>query len=107
MPLAGEQDRVALPCQLERERDRLAAVATAVVGLPLHARFQLLEDPPRVFGARVVGGHDGDVGEPGGDLAHGSALATIAVAAPAAYEDDPSRGQGPHALERALHRRPL
>ena len=52
----------------------------------------LVDDRLRVLGARVVGGDDGDVGEPVGDLAHQRALVAVAVAAAAEDADQPSPG---------------
>ena len=51
-----------------------------------HARQDVVDDGLRLLGARVVGGDDRAVGEPGGDLAHDRALGAVAVAA--AAEDD-------------------
>ena len=46
----------------------------------------------RVLGARVVGGDDGEVGEPGADRAHQRPLVAVAVAAAAEDADQPPAG---------------
>ena len=47
----------------------------------------------RVLGARVVVGHDHDVGQPGGDLAHERPLAGVAVAAGPEHDEEPAPGR--------------
>ncbi len=54
---------------------------------PGHAVEDLGDDRCGVLRARVVGGHDRDVGEPRRDLAHQRALAAVAVAAGAEHAD--------------------
>ena len=47
-----------------------------------------------VLGARVVVGHDHQVGEPRGELAHERALAGVPVAPGAEDDDQPAGGSG-------------
>ncbi len=70
-----------------------AAIASAAVGewssrpVASACRRDLGDDRLGILRARVVGGHDHDVGQPRGDLAHQRALAAVAVAAGAEHAD--------------------
>ena len=75
---------------LERLRDRRAAVHHAVMRLGLHARFHVVENLFGILGARIVGRGNGDVGEADGDFAHGRALAAVAIAACSEHDDHTS-----------------
>ena len=92
--LAGDHDDVARPREPDRAGDRGAAVDLALDVAAARARGDLLDDRLRVLRARVVGGHDRQVGEPRGDLPHQRALAAVAVAARAEDDDHAPLGDG-------------
>src|SRR2546430_6672604 len=100
VPLAGEQQRVSRPRELETERDGPAAIDLTVVGLRSHAGLDGVEDLLRVFGPRVVGGGDGDVGEARAHFTHRRALAGVAVPARTEHDDEPTGGERAQRLAR-------
>ena len=102
VPLAGDHDDVAVLGERDRARDRAPPVR---VDLDVHAGSleHVLDDRERLLGARVVGRHDRDVGELGGDLAHERPLAAVAVAA-RAEDDDDATGPEPAGGARAPSR---
>src|SRR5687767_13938756 len=80
--LAGNDDHVAGLRQPHRAVDAGAAVGILLdVRAAPGPREDLADDRLRVLRARVVGGDEADVGQPGADLAHQRALAAVAVAA--------------------------
>ncbi len=85
--LAGQDDDVAGLRRLQGQGDGGPAVGLDDERLgPAHAGPDLLGDGRGVLAAGVVGGEDGEVGHPGGDLAHQRALGPVPVAT--AAEDD-------------------
>ena len=101
MPLARDDDDVAVLCERDRSGDRAPPIR---VDLDVHpcSLEHVLDDRERLLGARVVRGHDRDVRELGGDLSHERSLAAVAVAACAEDDDDAA---GPEAAGGAQHRR--
>src|SRR6266702_6980447 len=104
--LPREQDRVAQARQLERLRDRGAAVRETIVGTAPHPGLDLVEDALRVLRARVVGRGDRDVGEARRGRTHWRPFAAVAVPPGAEYDDHPAAGRRdvPRGLERPLER---
>src|SRR2546422_1080876 len=65
VPFPGEEHGVVALREAQRERDRRAAIGDAVMRRGPHSGLNLVEDVHRVLPPRIVGGGDGDVGEPG------------------------------------------
>src|SRR5262249_37546510 len=87
---ARDQNDVAAARLGEGKGDRGAAVrldtdfgGNGGIGLSVHAGQNLFNDGLRVFAARIVGGHDGDLGLRRGETAHDRAFGAVAIAAAA------------------------
>src|SRR5258705_14010536 len=78
--LPRQEERVSQACELERLPDGGTPVRHAIVWAGPHAGLDLIEDPLGVLRPWVVGGGDGDVGEPRRGGTHRSSLAAVAVA---------------------------
>ena len=70
----------------------------------LQARDDAGDDGIAVLGARVVVGHDDDIGETLGDLAHHRTLARVAIAAAAEHTDQLAGAMTAGGAQRLLER---
>ena len=68
------------------------------------AALDVVDDLFRILRARVVGGHDHHVAEPGRDRAHQGPLGFVPVAAAAEHRDDAALRQRARRLEQVLQR---
>ena len=102
--LAGDHDDVAGPRERDGARDRRAAVDLALDVPAARPGRDRLDDRLRVLRARVVGGHDRQVGEPRPDLPHQRALAGVAVAARAEDDDHAALGDRARRQQDVLER---
>ena len=99
--LAGDQHEIAGPRQLDRlarsprADRRSSAAAGRCRGACRRVRpaANLLDDPDRILGARIVRRHDDQIAQPAGDGAHQRTLGPIAIAAAAEHRDQ--RGRAP------------
>ena len=91
MPFSGDENRIPFLRLGEREADGLAAVGLDPVLGPFHPGLDFSNDRHRIFAARVVVGHHGDIGKPSHGLAHGGSFLGIAIAAAAEYADQTAR----------------
>src|SRR5207247_3241212 len=91
VPLARDHDDVVRLGGLDRVCDRGTAVPDDL-RVAVDAGHDLVDDRAGILAARVVGGHDRDVRELGGDPAHDRALLAVAVTAAAEDADQSARG---------------
>ena len=68
----------------------------------VHARHDLADDLVGIFGAGIIRGDDGHIGESGGNTAHDGALEGVAVAAAAKDGDDVPAAEAAHGLQNVL-----
>jgi len=99
--LTGDHDDVPLPRQRERALDRSRTVGLAVQLGPLQ---DLSDDCVWILAARVVRGHDRDVGELTGDSAHQRTFRPITIAPAAEDADHTAAGELARSLEHVLER---
>lgn len=69
---------------------------------PVHARRDLADDLVGIFGAGIIRGDNGHIGESGGNTAHDGALKGVAVAAAAKDGDDVPAAEAAHGLQNVL-----
>src|SRR5437764_1885048 len=102
--LACEEDHISLRREVDRPRDRLAAVLDPLLAARRHPGLDVVEDPLWVLRPRIVARDDRQVAAAFGDAPHLGALPTVAVS-PAPEDDDEAPGrEGPHCRECALER---
>ena len=75
---------------VERRVDRGQPVGDPEVRDAAHALLDVVDDRAGILGARIVGGHDRQIGALRGDPAHDRPLAAVAVATAAEHHDEPS-----------------
>ena len=79
------------PRLVQRRRDGGQPVGDPQVRRAAHSLLDVVDDGLGILGARIVGRHDGQVGELRGDPAHERPLAPVPVAAAAEHHDQPAR----------------
>src|ERR1700739_758077 len=89
MALARQQDDVSRARFADREGDRFAAIGFNAV---LHAGLlqtaqSIVDDPPRIFTARIIGGEHNKIASSSGCLAHQRTLGAVPIAAASEHGD--------------------
>ena len=106
VPLARDDDDVVLFGERHGAHNRRAAVGdlfmALVADLLKHADLDLIEDARGIFRARIVRGHEYDIGKRRRDASHDRALRAVAVAAAAEHREDASRRNLPRRIQDVL-----
>src|SRR5260370_39200944 len=77
---ASEQDGIARLCEGERPVDRFSAILNPEMRYVSHAFFDFVNDASRVFGSRVIRGHDREVSTSSRYSTHHRPFPTVAIA---------------------------
>src|SRR5207249_1945250 len=102
MTLAGEQYHVLIVHQLEGARDRRPSILDSLVLHSTHAGLDVVEDPFRIFGPRVVARDDRDVGFARRNRSHLRPLTLVAIATRSENDDQPAGRKWPNGVDGTL-----